>query len=164
MWMRSILCCALLLFTSITLAEQTVITIDNEDELSQTVNQLSDKNDELRQNLELQKTHLTSITNEQNNITTQISHVQNTLSTLAEQGEWLSFSTALGETLRQQLLNLPEKPKSQPLDAEIAEAKVQQLNYSTHLKALENYPTLSNPLNSSKLASQIGRASCRERV
>lgn len=158
MWMRSILCCALLLFTSITLAEQTVITIDNEDELSQTVNQLSDKNDELRQNLELQKTHLTSITNEQNNITTQISHVQNTLSTLAEQGEWLSFSTALGETLRQQLLNLPEKPKSQPLDAEIAEAKVQQLNYSTHLKALENYPTLSNPLNSSKLASQYRRS------
>jgi len=157
MWLRGILYCALLLFTSITLAEQTAITIDNEEELSQTVNQLSEKNEELRQNLELQKTHLTSIVNEQNNITTQISHVQNTLSTLAEQGEWLSFSTALGETLRQQLLNLPEKPKSQPLDAEIAEAKVQQLNYSTNLKALDSYPTLSNSFNSSKLASQYRR-------
>ena len=61
MWMRSILCCALLLFTSITLAEQTAITIDNEEELSQTVNQLSDKNDELRQNLELQKTDRKSV-------------------------------------------------------------------------------------------------------
>ena len=157
MWLRGILYCALLLFTSITLAEQTAITIDNEEDLSQTVNQLSEKNEELRQNLELQKTHLTSIVNEQNNITTQISHVQNTLSTLAEQGEWLSFSTALGETLRQQLLNLPEKPKSQPLDAEIAEAKVQQLNYSTNLKALDSYPILSNSFNSSKLTSQYRR-------
>ncbi|MCX8649132.1 miniconductance mechanosensitive channel MscM [Gilliamella sp. B2776] len=163
MWIRSILCCALLLFSSITLAEQTVITINNEEELLQTLNQLGDKNEELRQNLELQKTHLTSIINEQNNITTQISHVQNTLSTLAEQGEWLSFSTALGETLRQQLLNLPEKPKSQPLDAEIAEAKVQQLNYSNNLKALGSYPTLTNPVNSSKLASQY-RRSIREQI
>lgn len=31
MWLRGILYCALLLFTSITLAEQTAITIDNEE-------------------------------------------------------------------------------------------------------------------------------------
>lgn len=157
MWMRSFCCFVLLLLSSLTSAEQAILTIDNEEELSQVVNQLSDKNDELRQNMEFQKSHLTSIINEQNNITTQISHVQNTLATLAEQGEWLSFSTALGETLRQQLLRLPEKPKSQPLDAEIAEAKVQQLNYSNTLTALDNYPTLSSPLNSVKLATQYRR-------
>lgn len=157
MWMRGFCCCVLLLLSSLTFAEQAILTIDNEEELSQVVNQLSDKNDELRQNMEFQKSHLTSIINEQNNITTQISHVQNTLATLAEQGEWLSFSTALGETLRQQLLRLPEKPKSQPLDAEIAEAKVQQLNYSNTLTALDNYPTLSSPLNSVKLATQYRR-------
>lgn len=157
MWMRGFCCCVLLLLSSLTFAEQAILTIDNEEELSQVVNQLSDKNDELRQNMESQKSHLTSIINEQNNITTQISHVQNTLATLAEQGEWLSFSTALGETLRQQLLRLPEKPKSQPLDAEIAEAKVQQLNYSNTLTALDNYPTLSSPLNSVKLATQYRR-------
>lgn len=157
MWMRGFCCCVLLLLSSLTFAEQAILTIDNEEELTQVVNQLSDKNDELRQNMEFQKSHLTSIINEQNNITTQISHVQNTLATLAEQGEWLSFSTALGETLRQQLLRLPEKPKSQPLDAEIAEAKVQQLNYSNTLTALDNYPTLSSPLNSVKLATQYRR-------
>ncbi|MCX8711494.1 miniconductance mechanosensitive channel MscM [Gilliamella sp. B2969] len=157
MWMRGFCCFVLLLLSSLTSAEQAILTIDNEEELSQVVNQLSDKNDELRQNMEFQKSHLTSIINEQNNITTQISHVQNTLATLAEQGEWLSFSTALGETLRQQLLRLPEKPKSQPLDAEIAEAKVQQLNYSNTLTALDNYPTLSSPLNSVKLATQYRR-------
>ncbi|MCX8641146.1 MULTISPECIES: miniconductance mechanosensitive channel MscM [unclassified Gilliamella] len=157
MWMRGFCCFVLLFLSSLTSAEQAILTIDNEEELSQVVNQLSDKNDELRQNMEFQKSHLTSIINEQNNITTQISHVQNTLATLAEQGEWLSFSTALGETLRQQLLRLPEKPKSQPLDAEIAEAKVQQLNYSNTLTALDNYPTLSSPLNSVKLATQYRR-------
>ncbi|OCG23345.1 hypothetical protein A9G45_02860 [Gilliamella sp. HK2] len=157
MWIRSVLCLAVALFSSLTFAEETLPIINNEEDLSQVVHLLSDKNDELRQNMELQKTHLTSIINEQNNITTQISHVQNTLATLDEQGEWLSFSTALGETLRQQLLRLPEKPKSQALDAEIAEAKAQQLNYSNILTSLDDYPTLTNPLNSVKEATQYRR-------
>ena len=157
MSMRGFLCCLFLLFSSIAVAQESMLVINNEDELSAIINELNEKNDDLRQNLEYQKTHLTSIINEQNNITTQISHVQNTLATLAEQGEWLSFSTALGETLRQQLLRLPEKPKSQPLDAEIAEAKVQQLNYTNTLSALANYPTLNGSLANVKIASQYRR-------
>ena len=157
MSMRGFLCCLFLLFSSIAVAQESMLVINNEDELSTIINELNEKNDDLRQNLEYQKTHLTSIINEQNNITTQISHVQNTLATLAEQGEWLSFSTALGETLRQQLLRLPEKPKSQPLDAEIAEAKVQQLNYTNTLSALANYPTLNGSLANVKIASQYRR-------
>jgi miniconductance mechanosensitive channel len=157
MWIRGFLCFAAVLFSSLTFAEETTPIINSDDDLSQVVHQLSDKNDELRQNMELQKAHLTSIINEQNNITTQISHVQNTLATLDEQGEWLSFSTALGETLRQQLLRLPEKPKSQALDAEIAEAKAQQLNYSNILTTLDTYPTLTSPLNSMKEATQYRR-------
>lgn len=157
MSMRGFLCCFFLLFSSIAVAQESMLVINNEDELSAIINELNEKNDDLRQNLEYQKTHLTSIINEQNNITTQISHVQNTLATLAEQGEWLSFSTALGETLRQQLLRLPEKPKSQPLDAEIAEAKVQQLNYTNTLSALANYPTLNGSLANVKIASQYRR-------
>ncbi|MDF7670093.1 miniconductance mechanosensitive channel MscM [Orbaceae bacterium ESL0721] len=163
MWLRGICCYLLLLFSSIVLADDAKSTtnikvaINSEAELSQVVTQLSEMNDELRQNIELQKTHVTSIVNEQNNISTQISHVQNTLATLDEQGEWLSFSTALGETLRQQLLRLPEKPKSQALDAEIAKAKAQQLNYSNQLSALDNYPTLSIFLKTSKYGSSYLR-------
>ncbi|OCG18764.1 hypothetical protein A9G23_10195 [Gilliamella sp. App4-10] len=157
MWIRGFLCFAAVLFSSLTFAEETTPIMNSENDLAQVVHQLSDKNDELRQNMELQKAHLTSIVNEQNNITTQISHVQNTLATLDEQGEWLSFSTALGETLRQQLLRLPEKPKSQALDAEIAEAKAQQLNYSNILTTLDTYPTLTSPLNSVKEATQYRR-------
>ncbi|MFQ1017100.1 miniconductance mechanosensitive channel MscM [Gilliamella sp. Occ3-1] len=157
MWTRGVMCFVAVLFSSLTFAEETTPIINNEDDLSLVVHQLNDKNDELRQNMELQKAHLTSIVNEQNNITTQISHVQNTLATLDEQGEWLSFSTALGETLRQQLLRLPEKPKSQALDAEIAEAKAQQLNYSNILTSLDDYPMLTNSLDSVKEATQYRR-------
>lgn len=157
MYLRGICCCILLVFSSLTLADDFEIHINDEDQLSQVVTQLSDRNDDLRQTMDLQKTHLTSIVNEQNNISTQISHVQNTLATLDEQGEWLSFSTSLGETLRQQLLRLPEKPKSQALDAEIAEAKAQQLNYTNYLTELDSYPILANPLNSSKFATPYRR-------
>ena len=157
MSMRGFLCWILLAISCFAVAEESIPVIDNEDQLAEVITKLDEKNEDLRQNMEYQKSHLTSIINEQNNINTQISHVQNTLATLAEQGEWLSFSTALGETLRQQLLRLPEKPKSQPLDAEIAEAKVQQLNYSNTLNGLDNYPTLSIPLNNLKSASQYRR-------
>ncbi|OCG07720.1 hypothetical protein A9G13_05770 [Gilliamella sp. wkB178] len=157
MWLRGVLIWLLLLLSPIVWAEETAIVINDEEQLAQIVTQLSKQNDDLHQNMDLQKNHLSSIVNEQNNISTQISHVQNTLATLDEQGEWLSFSTALGETLRQQLLRLPEKPKSQALDAEIAEAKAQQLNYSNNLAELENYPILTNPLNTTKLATPYRR-------
>jgi miniconductance mechanosensitive channel len=156
MWMRGILSFVLMICSSVIFAES--ITINNEQELSLLISQLSNKNDELRQYMDSQKSHLTSIINEQNNITTQISHAQNTLATLDEQGEWLSFSTALGETLRQQLLHLPEKPKSHELDAEIAEEKAQQLNYTNNLAALDNYPSLNkSPFNNTKGAAQYRR-------
>ena len=105
---------------------------------------MSNKNSELKNRLNWQKEQLDYITTNQNTILAQISHVQNTLVTLDEQGEWLSFSTALGETLRLQLLNLPEKPKPQAIDADIAEAKVQQLNDNNFLKQLEQYSNLAN--------------------
>lgn len=157
MWMRCFFCCLLIFFSTITLAEESLSTLNNDEQLSEVINKLNEKNEDLRQNMDYQKTHLISIINEQNNITTQISHVQNTLATLDEQGEWLSFSTALGETLRQQLLRLPEKPKSLALDAEIADAKVQQLNYSNSLSELDRYPVIAGSLNNSKLASQYKR-------
>lgn len=117
--------------------------IETSENLSNTITQLTSKNNELKNRLKWQKEQIAHITTHQNTILAQISHVQNTLATLDEQGEWLSFSTALGETLRLQLLNLPEKPKPQAIDAEIAEAKVSQLNDNNSLKQLENYPNLT---------------------
>lgn len=131
------------LFCTVTQAN-TIPTIENNEDLIKIIAQLSTKNSELKNRLNWQKEQLDYITTNQNTILAQISHVQNTLVTLDEQGEWLSFSTALGETLRLQLLNLPEKPKPQAIDADIAEAKVQQLNDNNFLKQLEQYSNLAN--------------------
>ena len=130
-------------FCTVTQAN-TIPTIENNEDLIKIIAQLSNKNSELKNRLNWQKEQLDHITTNQNPILAQISHVQNTLVTLDEQGEWLSFSTALGETLRLQLLNLPEKPKPQAIDADIAEAKVQQLNDNNFLKQLEQYSNLAN--------------------
>lgn len=130
-------------FCTVTQAN-TIPTIENNEDLIKIIAQLSNKNSELKNRLNWQKEQLDHITTNQNTILAQISHVQNTLVTLDEQGEWLSFSTALGETLRLQLLNLPEKPKPQAIDADIAEAKVQQLNDNNFLKQLEQYSNLAN--------------------
>ncbi|WP_392563811.1 miniconductance mechanosensitive channel MscM [Orbus wheelerorum] len=125
-------------------ADELPITIENNHDLSQIISQLSAQNSELRDSITSQKAQVSLINDQQTTILSQVSHVQNTLTTLDEQGEWLSFSTALGETLRQQLLRLPEKPKFQPLDASIAESKVLQLSYNNQLDNLKDYPNLTD--------------------
>lgn len=148
MYWRKRICTVLLtvicFFSLFAYAEQPSVLIENDDDLSLVVDQLSMQNNELRETIAGQKAQISLINDEQNTISSQISHVQNTLATLDEQGEWLSFSTALGETLRQQLLRLPEKPKSQPLDASIADTKVLQLGYTNELNKLDDYPDVNN--------------------
>lgn len=134
----------ILLFSLASYADESAVVIENNDDLLNVITQLTTQNSELRENITNQKSQVQLINDEQNTISSQIKHVQNTLATLDEQGEWLSFSTALGETLRQQLLRLPEKPKSQTLDANIAEAKVLQLSYNTQLDNLNDFPSLIN--------------------
>lgn len=131
-------------FSIFAYAEQPSVLIENNDDLISIIDQLSLQNNDLRDTIAGQKAQISLINDEQNTISSQISHVQNTLATLDEQGEWLSFSTALGETLRQQLLRLPEQPKSQPLDASIADTKVLQLGYTNQLNNLDSYPDLNN--------------------
>lgn len=133
----------LITFLSIISHADEIPIIENNEDLATLIIQLSEKNDELKKSINLQNDQLDNIINEQNTISSQITHVQNTLTTLDEQVEWLSFSTALGETLRQQLLQLPEKPKPQALDADIADAKVRQLNDNNLFNQLQKYPNLS---------------------
>lgn len=139
---KGLITCLITFFSIISHADEIPI-IENNEDLATLIIQLSEKNDELKKSINLQNDQLDNIINEQNTISSQITHVQNTLTTLDEQVEWLSFSTALGETLRQQLLQLPEKPKPQALDADIADAKVQQLNDNNLFNQLQKYPNLS---------------------
>lgn len=139
---KGLITCLITFFSIISYADEIPI-IENNEDLATLIIQLSEKNDELKKSINLQNDQLDNIINEQNTISSQITHVQNTLTTLDEQVEWLSFSTALGETLRQQLLQLPEKPKPQALDADIADAKVRQLNDNNLFNQLQKYPNLS---------------------
>lgn len=122
--------------------------INRSEELQRQINDLLESNLELQHQQTLQAEQLSYIVAEKNNIISQITHVQNTLSMLIQQGEWLSFSTALGETLRRQLLNLPAKPKSQQLEQDIADIRAQQFNYQQRLELIDKRPSVINPLAS----------------
>ena len=140
-----------------TTAKAEPITIENQEQLDDIITQLSLENIELNQRLTTQKERVINIGSEQKNIAEQTLHVQNTLITLDEQEEWLSFSTALGETLRQQLLRLPEKPKFLSIDSEIAEIKVSQLYNQHQLENLDDYPVLVGELAQNRQATQYRR-------
>ena len=66
MLMRGFLCWILLAISCFAVAEESIPVIDNEDQLAEVITKLDEKNEDLRQNMEYQKSHLTSIINEQN--------------------------------------------------------------------------------------------------
>lgn len=138
-------------------AQTSIPTLTTSAELEQVVDELTIQNSQLREQLAAQKEQLSDIVNQQSNIAEQKKYVQNALATLDEQGEWLSYSTALGESVRQQLLKLPEKPKLQALDIEIADAKVAQFACHENLTQLDDYPVLAGMLAGDRFASQYRR-------
>lgn len=62
--------------------------------------------------------------------------VRQALNTLREQAQWLGDSTALGETLRAQVARLPELPKPQQVDSDMAQLGVNRLHYEELLNQL----------------------------
>jgi len=61
------------------------------------------------------------VASQQRLATNQIIQVRQALSTLREQSQWLGASNLLGEALRAQVARLPEMPKSQQIDNEMAQ-------------------------------------------
>jgi potassium efflux system protein len=55
--------------------------------------------------------------------------VRQALTTLREQSQWLGASNMLGEALRAQVARLPEMPKPQQLDTEMAQLRVHRMRY-----------------------------------
>lgn len=66
---------------------------------------------------------------QQRQATNQTLRVRQALNTLREQSQWLGSSNLLGEALRAQVARLPEMPKPQQLDTEMAQLRVQRLHY-----------------------------------
>jgi len=74
------------------------------------------------------------VASQQRLATNQIIQVRQALGTLREQSQWLGASNLLGEALRAQVARLPDMPKSQQIDNEMAQLRVQRLRYEDLLQ------------------------------
>ncbi|WP_025122317.1 MULTISPECIES: miniconductance mechanosensitive channel MscM [unclassified Serratia (in: enterobacteria)] len=93
-------------------------------------------NRELSAALNDQAQQMDLISSQQRQAAAQTLQVRQALSTIIEQSQWLSASTALGETLRAQVATLPEMPKPQQLDNAMADLRVQRLRFESQLESL----------------------------
>ena len=64
------------------------------------------------------------VASQQRQATNQTLQVRQALNTLREQSQWLGSSNLLGEALRAQVARLPERPRPQQLDTEMAQLRV----------------------------------------
>ncbi|WP_413735469.1 miniconductance mechanosensitive channel MscM [Sodalis sp. RH21] len=86
-------------------------------------------NRELSVALNEQAQRMDLIASQQRQAASQTLQVRQALSTLREQAQWLGDSPALGETLRAQVSRLPDLPKPQQLDSDMAQLRVSRLHY-----------------------------------
>ncbi len=90
-------------------------------------------NRELSQALNQQAQRMDLVASQQRQAARQTTQVRQALNTLREQSQWLGVSNVLGEALRAQVARLPEMPKPQQLDTELAQLRVQRLGYEERL-------------------------------
>lgn len=90
-------------------------------------------NRQLSQALNQQAQRMDLVASQQRQATSQILQVRQALNTLREQSQWIGVSNVLGETLRAQVARLPERPKPQQVDTEMAQIRVQRLRYEEQL-------------------------------
>ncbi|OQV65116.1 hypothetical protein AK51_24705 [Serratia nematodiphila DZ0503SBS1] len=93
-------------------------------------------NRELSAALNSQAQRMDLISSQQRQAAAQTLQVRQALSTIIEQAQWLGSSSALGETLRAQVATLPEMPKPQQLDGDMAQLRVQRLQFENQLEKL----------------------------
>ena len=86
-------------------------------------------NRELSQALNQQAQRMDLVASQQRQAANQTLQVRQALNTLREQSQWLGASNLLGEALRAQVARLPEMPKPQQLDTEMAQLRVHRLRY-----------------------------------
>ncbi|BDH47460.1 miniconductance mechanosensitive channel MscM [Salmonella enterica subsp. enterica serovar Choleraesuis] len=84
-------------------------------------------NRQLSELLNQQAQRMDLVTSQQRQAARQTLQVRQALTTLREQSQWLGVSNVLGEALRAQVARLPDMPKPQQLDTELAQLRVQRL-------------------------------------
>lgn len=113
--------------------ESTELLAENSENLPPEIEAQFTVNRELSQALNLQAQRMDLVASQQRQAANQILQVRQALNTLREQSQWLGVSNVLGETLRAQVARLPEMPKPQQVDTEMAQIRVQRLRYEDQL-------------------------------
>ena len=113
--------------------ESTELLAENSDNLPAGIVDQFKVNRELSAALNQQAQRMDLVASQQRQATNQTLQVRQALNTLREQSQWLGSSNLLGEALRAQVARLPEMPKPQQLDTEMAQLRVQRLRYEDQL-------------------------------
>jgi len=109
--------------------ESTELLAENSENLPAGIVNQFKINRELSQALNQQAQRMDLVASQQRQATNQTLQVRQALNTLREQSQWLGASNLLGEALRAQVSRLPEMPKPQQLDTEMAQLRVHRLRY-----------------------------------
>ena len=109
--------------------ESTELLAENSENLPPDITAQFKVNRELSQALNQQAQRMDLVASQQRQATNQTLQVRQALNTLREQAQWLGSSNLLGEALRAQVARLPEMPKPQQLDTEMAQLRVHRLRY-----------------------------------
>jgi potassium efflux system protein len=113
--------------------ESTELLAENSENLPPDIVAQFKVNRELSQALNQQAQRMDLVASQQRQATNQTLQVRQALNTLREQSQWLGSSNLLGEALRAQVARLPEIPRPQQLDTEMAQLRVQRLRYEDQL-------------------------------
>ena len=109
--------------------ESTELLAENSENLPAGIVDQFKINRELSQALNQQAQRMDLVASQQRQAANQTLQVRQALNTLREQSQWLGSSNLLGEALRAQVARLPEMPKPQQLDTEMAQLRVHRLRY-----------------------------------
>ncbi|MBP2169487.1 potassium efflux system protein [Erwinia toletana] len=109
--------------------ERTEQLAENSGDLPPGITEQFRVNRELSGALNQQAQRMDLMASQQRQATNQTIQVRQALSTIREQSQWLGASNLLGEALRAQVARLPEMPKSQQLDSDMGQLRVQRLHY-----------------------------------
>ncbi|MBB1199143.1 miniconductance mechanosensitive channel MscM [Enterobacteriaceae bacterium 89] len=109
--------------------ESTELLAENSANLPESIVKQFTVNRELSLALNQQAQRMDLVASQQRQATNQTLQVRQALNTLREQSQWLGSSNLLGEALRAQVARLPEMPKPQQLDTEMAQLRLHRLHY-----------------------------------
>ncbi|SFN03914.1 potassium efflux system protein [Izhakiella capsodis] len=116
--------------------QRTEMMAENSPNLPEAISEQFKANRDLSTALNQQAKRMEQLASQQRTTVRDTLQVRQTLNTIREQSQWLSASNALAEALRAQVIRLPEMPKIQQSDNDMAQYRVQRLHYEDLLARL----------------------------